>query len=264
MPKLLESATSGGPGDEFNVYEFLRRHGTLYMIAGDDAGNLATLFRAFAAYIHYEAGLTGSNAPAGQARPAGPVRPRRGDPDLPVPLPRWVADSAGKGIVLAIVAHTKTQLAERWGADGADTIWSNCGVKVLFRGHGSGLLEEVSGLYGRIPVTGREEKREMVPVVPVPYLFQLPRWWALVVRAGYPPVVAKMPRPYQLLPARAAARAAAALQARRAGTVVPAPAGPAAPVMPPTAEFPVADPQLVRVGNGNGDGHHRGEEAPGG
>ena len=83
VPKLLESATPGGPGEEFNVYEFLRRHGTLYMIAGDDAGNLATLFRAFAAYIHYEAGLTGSNAPAGQARPAGPVRPRRGHPDLP-------------------------------------------------------------------------------------------------------------------------------------------------------------------------------------
>jgi len=42
VPKLLESATPGGPGEQFNVYEFLRRHGTLYMIAGDDAGNLAT------------------------------------------------------------------------------------------------------------------------------------------------------------------------------------------------------------------------------
>jgi len=260
VPKLLASATPGGPGEQFNVYEFLRRHGTLYMIAGDDAGNLATLFRAFAAYIHYEAGLTGSNAPAGKLDPPVLFALDEVTQICPVPLPRWVADSAGKGIVLAIVAHTKTQLAERWGTDGADTIWSNCGVKVLFRGHGSGLLEEVSGLYGRIPVAGHEDKRDMVPVVPVPYLFQLPRWWALVVRAGYPPVVAKMPRPYQLLPARVVARAAAAVGARRAGTVVPRPG----PGMPPTAEFPVADPQLVRVGNSNGDGHHRGEEAPGG
>jgi len=67
--------------------------------------------------------------------------------------------------------------------------------------------------------------------------------------------VAKMPRPYQLLPARVAARAAAAIQARRAGTVVPQPA---APVMPPSAGFPVADPQLLPVGNGNG--HHRIQE----
>ncbi len=209
-PNCLSRPPPAARADEFNVYEFLRRHGTLYMIAGDDAGNLATLFRAFAAYIHYEAGLTGSNAPAGKLDPPVLFALDEVTQICPVPLPRWVADSAGKGIVLAIVAHTKTQLAERWGTDGADTIWSNCGVKVLFRGHGSGLLEEVSGLYGRIPVTGHEDKRDMVPVVPVPYLFQLPRWWALVVRAGYPPVVAKMPRPFQLLPARVAARAAAA------------------------------------------------------
>ena len=263
VPKLLESATPGGPGEQFNVYEFLRRHGTLYMIAGDDAGNLATLFRAFAAYIHYEAGLTGSNAPAGKLDPPVLFALDEVTQICPVPLPRWVADSAGKGIVLAIVAHTKTQLAERWGTDGADTIWSNCGVKVLFRGHGSGLLEEVSGLYGRIPVTGHEDKRDMVPVAPAPYLFQLPRWWALVVRAGYPPVVAKMPQPYQLLPARIVARAAAALEARRAGTVAAQPTtAPVVPVTPPTIEFPVADPQLLSVDNGNG--HHRSEEETGG
>ena len=255
VPKLLESATPGGPGEEFNVYEFLRYHGTLYMIAGDDAGNLATLFRAFAAYIHYEAGLTGSNAPAGRLDPPVLFALDEVTQICPVPLPRWVADSAGKGIVLAIVAHTKTQLAERWGKDGADTIWSNCGVKVLFRGHGSGPLEEVSGLYGRIPVAGHEDKRDMVPVVPVPYLFQLPRWWALVVRAGYPPVVAKMPRPFQLMPTRVAARAAAAFGARRAGTLVPQPV---VPEMPPTIEFPVADPQLLPGGNGNG--YHHSEE----
>ena len=115
VPKLLESATPGGPGCEFNVYEFLRRHGTLYMIAGDDAGNLATLFRAFAAYIHYEAGLTGSNAPAGKLDPPVLFALDEVTQICPCRCPAGVADSAGKGIVLAIVAHTKTQLAERWG-----------------------------------------------------------------------------------------------------------------------------------------------------
>ncbi len=36
----------------------------------------------------------------------------------PVPLPFWLADSGGKGIQVAAVAHGEAQLVERWGEHG--------------------------------------------------------------------------------------------------------------------------------------------------
>ena len=41
----------------------------------------------------------------------------------PVPLPLWMADSAGKGIVIVAVCHGLAQLEARWDKPGARAIW---------------------------------------------------------------------------------------------------------------------------------------------
>ena len=42
----------------------------------------------------------------------------------PVDLPLMLSDSAGKGVLITAVAHRMSQLEDRWGKHGADTIWA--------------------------------------------------------------------------------------------------------------------------------------------
>ena len=82
----VAAATSPGPGEGFDVAEFVSGRNTLYMIgAGRDEAPIAPLFRAFAEYVHARAAFVGS---LHAARPAGPADAHgagRGHPDLPRP-----------------------------------------------------------------------------------------------------------------------------------------------------------------------------------
>ena len=108
------------------------RCGTLYMIAGgDDDSPITPLFKALASWVHFEAGMAGSKG-----------RHKRLDPPLlmaldevtqvcPVDLPVMLSDSAGKGVLIEAVCHSRSQLEQRWGKDGAATVWACSGTKVL-------------------------------------------------------------------------------------------------------------------------------------
>jgi len=123
LPGLAEAVTPAS-GEGFS--------GTLYLIAaGDDDSPVTPLFRALASWVHYEAGLAGSKS-----------RHKRLDPPLlmaldevtqvcPVDLPVMLSDSAGKGVLIEAVCHSKSQLEERWGKHGADTVWACSGTKIL-------------------------------------------------------------------------------------------------------------------------------------
>ncbi|MGH3189416.1 MAG: type IV secretory system conjugative DNA transfer family protein, partial [Streptosporangiaceae bacterium] len=151
LPGLAEAVTPG-PGEGFSASDFTRDCGTLYLIAsGDDDSPLTSVFRALASWCHYEAGLAGSRG-----------RHRRLDPPLlmaldevtqvcPVDLPVMLSDSAGKGVLVTAVCHSVSQLEHRWGKQGADTIWSTCGTKVLLGGISDpDTLERTSKLCGTI------------------------------------------------------------------------------------------------------------------
>jgi type IV secretion system protein VirD4 len=188
LPGLAEAVTPA-PGQGFSGTDFTTSCGTLYMIAsGDDDSPLTPLFRALASWCHFEAGLAGSRG-----------RHRRLDPPLlmaldevttvcPVDLPVMLSDSAGKGVLITAVCHSTSQLEQRWGKDGAATVWATCGTKVLLGGISDpDTLERTSKLCGNV---GRGVDRE--PVVPPELLRMLPTWRALVVRMNLHPVVVKV------------------------------------------------------------------------
>ncbi len=71
----------------------------------------------------------------------------------PVPLPLWMADSAGKGILITAICHGLAQLEGRWGETGARSIWDTAGVKVILGGiSDADTLEGLSVLCGEIDV----------------------------------------------------------------------------------------------------------------
>ena len=106
----------------------------------------------------------------------------------PVDLPVMLSDSAGKGVLITAVAHSVSQLENRWGKHGADTIWSTCGTKVLL-----GSISDPDTLERASKVCGTAgDGDDKAPVVPPELLRMLPDWWALVIRMNLRPVIVKV------------------------------------------------------------------------
>jgi len=193
-------------GQSLDIPGFLREAGTLYLIAetrGEDAP-IAPLFACLATEIHYIAALAGSLLPGGRLDPPLLMALDEVTQICPVPVPSWLADSGGKGIQIITVAHGEVQLRGRWGPDGARIIMDTSGAKIFLRGISDiATLDAASALCG---TTAMKESRDIVgrhyerhdlyarhPVMSPDMIRQLPARYALVVRGGISPVIARLP-----------------------------------------------------------------------
>ena len=187
----LRDAVTPGRGRGFDLDRFLDHNGSVYLVAsGDEDSPLTPLFRAFASWLHWSAGLAGTLTPAG--RLSMPLLEALDELAVicPVDLPAMLADSAGKGILIVAVAHSRSQLAQRWGDHGAETIWALTGTKILLPGISDAkTLNDVSDLCGSVNLG--EDDGKSVRIVPPELLRALPDWRALVVRMNLSPVVVK-------------------------------------------------------------------------
>jgi type IV secretion system protein VirD4 len=225
IPQLADAVTPE-PGLGFDVGRFLAQDGTLYLIAsGDEDSPVSPLFRAFVSYVHYAAGLAGSNARAGRLDPPLWLGLDEVTTICPVDLPVMLSDSAGKGVLITAVAHGVSQLAERWGEHGAKTIWACCGTKILLGGMSDpDTLEDVSQLCGSVAIG---DDNATTRVVPPELVRGLPDWRALVIRMNLFPVIVKI-RPAWKRPAYRLGRRAVMVPQRvisplSAADTVPAP-----------------------------------------
>jgi hypothetical protein len=164
----------------------------------------------------------------------------------PVPLPHWLADSGGKGIQIMPVAHGEAQLRSRWGADGARIVMDTCDVKAWLAGVSDpNTLEMASRLCGQAAF--REHGQDHLsrhPVMTEDMVRELPDRppFALVVRGGLRPVIARLPMAWKdpaYKRARRAGTAIAALTAARPAVADPVPAA-ARRMIPPESPRPWA------------------------
>jgi type IV secretion system protein VirD4 len=202
----VAAATSPGPGEGFDVADFVSGAGTLYMIgSGREEAPIAPLFRAFAEHVHAGATFVGSLQPHGRLDPPMLMALDEVTQICPVPLPSWMADSAGKGILIVAVCHGLAQLQARWDNAGAHAIWDTAGIKVILGGvTDTDTLEDLSRLCGEIALrthsrTQAEDGRwartityQYVRVLPPELLRMLPEWRALVIRGNLSPVVIRL------------------------------------------------------------------------
>jgi hypothetical protein len=190
VPQLAAAATPR-EGEGFDLREFILLNGTLYLVApGDEDSPVAPLFAAFTTWITVAAGQLGSMTRAGKLDPPLWLGLDEVTQICPVPLPLMLADSAGKGVLITAVAHGVSQLAERWGENGAKTVWATCGTKIILGGvSDADTLKEISDLCGTV-AAGDGDK--LLPVVPPELVRGLPDWRALVLRMNLNPVVVKV------------------------------------------------------------------------
>jgi type IV secretion system protein VirD4 len=203
---VVAAATSPGPGEGFDVADFVSGRHTLYMIGtGREEAPIAPLFRAFAEYVHAGAALIGSLQPHGRLDPPMLMALDEVTQICPVPLPLWMADSAGKGILIVAVCHGLAQLETRWDNAGARAIWDTAGIKVILGGVSDpDTLERLSRLCGEIALRthartlgddGRRARTvtyQPVRVLPPELLRTLPDWRALVLRTNLSPVIVRL------------------------------------------------------------------------
>src|SRR5579859_6946756 len=193
----LAAAVLPQPGQSLDIPEFLRETGTLYLIAetrGDDAP-VAPLFACLANEIHYLAALLGSHLPGGRLDPPLLMALDEATQSCPVPVPSWLADSGGKGIQIMTVAHGEAQLRSRWGRDGARVIMDTSGAKIWLPGVSDPeTLTAASTLCGTAAARERgQDHHTRHPAMTAEMIRQLPTGYALVVRGGHSPVIARLP-----------------------------------------------------------------------
>jgi type IV secretion system protein VirD4 len=189
------------PGEGFDIPAFLYDAGTLYMIAEavSEEAPVAPLFAAMATEIHWIA------AQIGQASES-----RRLDPPLlmgldevtqicPVPLPSWLSDSGGKGIQICAVVHGEAQLTGRWGDHGRQVVLDTSSVKMFLPGITDvTTLDAAAKLCGQASWKVRGQDHATRHDVATPDMIrQLPSGFALVIRGGCAPVIARLPRAWK-------------------------------------------------------------------
>jgi type IV secretion system protein VirD4 len=229
-PALAASVLPGPNG--FGITQFLRDCGTVYMIAEavTEEAPVAPLFAAMASEIHYQAAQTGQASAAGRLDPPLLMGLDEVTQICPVPLPVWLSDSGGKGIQVCAVAHGEAQLAGRWGSHGRQVVLDTCSVKVFLPGiTDTKTLRAASELCGQAAwrVRGQDHATRH-DVATLDMIRQLPAGFALVIRSGYAPVIARLPRAWQnpaYKQARRRGQVAARLTAAPAPATIPLPPG---------------------------------------
>jgi len=195
-PALAEAVLPGG--NDLDLATFLGKSGTLYMIA-DPGGNeeppLAPLFAAMVMEVHHVAARIGQESRGGRQDPPLLLALDEIVQVAPIPLPALLADSGGKGIQIIPVVHGEAQLRTRWKNDGCQAILDTCGVKVWLPGiTDTATLETASKLSGKAAYKEKGQEHHSRHEVMTPDMIrQMPARFALVIRGGLSPVVARLP-----------------------------------------------------------------------
>ena len=197
----LAASVLPGPGDGFDIPAFLEGTGTVYLIAEavSEEAPVAPLFAAMATEIHWVAAQLGQASPSGRLDPTLLMGLDEVTQICPVPLPHWLSDSGGKGIQVCAVVHGEAQLAGRWGDYGRQVVLDTSSVKVFLPGiTDTTTLQAASTLCGQASWKVRGQDHATRHDVATPDMIrQLPAGFALVIRGGCAPVIARLPRAWK-------------------------------------------------------------------
>jgi type IV secretion system protein VirD4 len=228
-PALATSVLPAGHG--FDIKAFLASRGTLYMIADSEHEDapVAPLFAAMASEIHYQAELLGQASAGGRLDPPLLMGLDEVTQICPVPLPAWLSDSGGKGIQVISVAHGEAQLAGRWDEHGKQVVLDTSSVKVFLPGiTDTKTLDAASKLCGQAAFTEHgKDHTSRHEIATADMIRQLPARFALVIRGGCAPVIARLPAAWNdktYKKARRRGQAIAALTPATAAAAEPVPA----------------------------------------
>jgi hypothetical protein len=189
-PVIAQSCRRGA-GENFNVRDFIKARGTLYLVGSDKDDTIAPLLSALTRYIYDDAAAFATEQPHERLDPPFSLFLDEVTKITPVPLPSWSADARSHGLVITAATQTFDQLRERWGQAGAGTIESALGTLLVLGGlRNTDDLTKLSDLIGMresrivhegesVHVSGRSTSKNVVVreerIMPVAQIRRLPR-----------------------------------------------------------------------------------------
>lgn len=201
-PAMAAIACPHDSWEGFSARQFLAEGGTVYLIGTDRPHNsLAPYFATFTAHLFDTAKAVAAQSPGGRCDP--PLTLVIDEPAItcPVPLDRWSAEAGGHGITVVTGFQSRSQLAQRWGAHGAETIWNNATVKLIYGGftHADDLeaFSRVCGerdTWDRVTTSGggRTKSPRQERLFPPEQIRLLPEGTALVLHRRTRPLLARI------------------------------------------------------------------------
>jgi type IV secretory pathway TraG/TraD family ATPase VirD4 len=258
------------PGDvAFDPEMFIRAKGTLFLIGRHrQYGSVSGLFATLIGEVHDVAKEIAQGSPDGRLDP--PMTQVLDEAALiaRLPLDVWGSEDGGSGINSAISVQSASQLEERWGVNGANTIWDNSnlmvfgGLKVLSD------LQKISGICGEVDVenTSRHtdkdgkvsyststQRREVMSAGDIR---KIRKWNALLIVRQVSPIIVQFTPVWRRKDVLAAAVAQRKMdkQLEKNRTTLPVQQGPVYPPMPayqpyiPPQPAPVDNPWITRPG----------------
>jgi type IV secretion system protein VirD4 len=247
----LRACVLPAEGYELDIPGFLRKCGTLYLIARQQGKHapLGPLYAALAAEVHWQAALLASEQRGGRLDPPLLMALDEATQICPCPIPDWTGDSSGQGITILTVAHGEAKLAERWGEHGKQAILDTAGVVLYLPGlRDTATLGSAAKLVGDTAYTEHGQDHSSRHLVLTDAMVRaIPRGYGLLIRGDLSPVIAHIPvvwRDPRYLWARIMGRAC--VMVTPAAVRVPAPE----PILVPAGrlpgeEFPPALPSMV-------------------
>ena len=205
-PRVLD-AVSPGPEERFDPEEFLRKRGSVYLLAtGAGANNSAALVSAFVEDLVEAARRLAARSPAARLDPPLLLALDEIGNLAPLPsLPTLMAEGGGTGITTMPVLQSLAQAREKWSDNAAGAIWDASIVKIILGGASNSRdLEDLATLIGvRDEITdsttigdhgSRTAQRSIrrVSIMPPDVIRTLPFGTGLILLRAAPPIVAKL------------------------------------------------------------------------
>jgi type IV secretion system protein VirD4 len=203
VPEIVD-ILSPPAGEGFDFASFLTSKDTLYLVASDTATSpVSPLFVAFLAELTHHARLHPARTGAKRLDPPLTLELDEIANIAPIPVHAWSTWAAGSGIRINMYGQAWSQFEQRWGKEGAETIWQAAKTKVLFTASSEKVLcDKVEHLCGKVRVRGedevtydrrgRERRRrtfEDIDVLPSEAARMLPDNRAVVVRRNARPTI---------------------------------------------------------------------------
>lgn len=205
-PRVLD-AVSPGPEERFDPEEFLRKRGSVYLLAtGAGANNSAALVSAFVEDLVEAARRLAASSPAARLDPPLLLALDEIGNLAPLPsLPTLMAEGGGTGITTMPVLQSLAQAREKWSDNAAGAIWDASIVKIILGGASNSRdLQDLATLIGeRDEITdsttigdhgSRTAQRSIrrVSIMPPDVIRTLPFGTGLILLRAAPPIVAKL------------------------------------------------------------------------
>ncbi len=212
-PRVLD-AVSPGPDERFDPEAFLRKQGTVYLLAtGAGANNSASLVAAFVEDLVEAARRIAARSPAARLDPPLLLALDEVGNLAPLPsLPTLMAEGGGTGITTMPVLQSLAQAREKWSENAAGAIWDASIVKIILGGASNSRdLHDLTTLIGeRDEITdsttvgdhgSRSAQRSIrrVPIMPPDVIRTLPFGTGLILLRAAPPIVTRL-RPWTSRP----------------------------------------------------------------